>query len=75
VNGFFFIYNNYRRFKINADWLIFEAGAGRAMPLLPRGFFLKNVWHFKDIFREFEAFLKISILFEDIFREIEAFLN
>jgi hypothetical protein len=30
---------------------------------------------FKDIFREFEAFLKISFLFEDIFREIEAFLN
>jgi hypothetical protein len=30
----------------------------------------KNAWHFKDIFREFEAFLKISILFEDIFRDI-----
>jgi hypothetical protein len=23
-----------------------------------RGFFLKNAWHFKDIFREFEASLK-----------------
>jgi hypothetical protein len=30
---------------------------------------------FKDIFREFEAFLKISILFEDIFRETETFFN
>jgi hypothetical protein len=38
-------------------------------------FFLKSVWHFEDIFREFEAFLKISILLEDIFREIQAFLN
>jgi hypothetical protein len=28
---------------------------------------------FKVIFRELEAFLKISIFFEDIFREIEAF--
>jgi hypothetical protein len=37
--------------------------------------FFKNTGHFKDIFREFEAFLKISILFEDIFRGIEAFLN
>jgi hypothetical protein len=35
--------------------------------------FFKNAWHLKDIFREFEAFLKISILFEDIFREIESF--
>jgi hypothetical protein len=35
--------------------------------------FFKNAWHFKDIFRAFEAFLKISILFEDIFREIESF--
>jgi hypothetical protein len=44
--------------------------------------FFKNAWHFKDIFREieaywkwFEAFLKISNLFEDIFREIEAFFK
>jgi hypothetical protein len=36
-----------------------------AMPQLPQGFFfenarlfLKNKWHFKDIFREYEAFLK-----------------
>jgi hypothetical protein len=36
--------------------------------------YFKNAYHFKDIFREYEAFLKISILFEDIFREIEAFL-
>jgi hypothetical protein len=35
----------------------------------------KNAWHFKDIFREFEAFFKNLILFEDIFREIEAFFN
>jgi hypothetical protein len=39
------------------------------------GLFLKNALHFKDIFREFEAFLNISILFEDIFREIEALFN
>jgi hypothetical protein len=38
-----------------------------------RGYF-KNARLFKDIFREFEAFSKISILFEDIFREIEDFL-
>jgi hypothetical protein len=53
---------------------------GAAMRFLRmRGVFFKNVRHFKDIFREFEAFfkdiLKISILFEDIFREIEAFFN
>jgi hypothetical protein len=46
-----------------------------AMRQLPRGFFLMNAWHFKDIFRECEAFFKISILFEDIYREIEAFFN
>jgi hypothetical protein len=34
--------------------------------------FFENAWHFKNIFREFEDFLKISILFEDIFRETEA---
>jgi hypothetical protein len=37
--------------------------------------FSKNAWHFKEIFREFEAIFKISILFEDIFKEIWAFLN
>jgi hypothetical protein len=37
--------------------------------------FFENAWHFKDIFREFEDFLKISIVFEDIFRKIEAFLK
>jgi hypothetical protein len=37
--------------------------------------FFENAWHFKDIFRAFEAFLKISILFEDISIEIEAFFN
>jgi hypothetical protein len=37
--------------------------------------FFKKAWHFKNIFREFVAFLKISILYEDIFREIEAFFN
>jgi hypothetical protein len=33
--------------------------------------FSKNAWHFKDTFREFENFLKISTVFEDICREIE----
>jgi hypothetical protein len=37
--------------------------------------FFENGRHFKDIFREFEAFLKVSILIENIFREIEAFFN
>jgi hypothetical protein len=41
-----------------------------------RGFLVfKNAWHFSDIFREIEAFVKISILSEGIFREIEAFSN
>jgi hypothetical protein len=40
-----------------------------------RGFFLKIAWHFKDIFREFAAFLKIWIIFEDIFRVTEALFN
>jgi hypothetical protein len=47
-----------------------------AMRQLPRGSFFENAKpiflnarHFKDIFRELEAFLKISILFEDNFRE------
>jgi hypothetical protein len=36
------------------------------------GFFVfKNSWLLKDIFREIEAFVKISILFQGIFREIE----
>jgi hypothetical protein len=30
---------------------------------------------FENIFREIEAFVKISILFEGIFREIEAFFK
>jgi hypothetical protein len=38
-------------------------------------FVFKNAWHFKDIFKEIEAFLQISILFEGILREIEAFSN
>jgi hypothetical protein len=42
---------------------------------MSRGDVNENAWLFKDIFREFEAFLKILILFEDIFREIEAFFN
>jgi hypothetical protein len=46
-------------------------GAIVAMRQLPRGFFLKNECHFKDIFRDFEAFLKIFFLFKNIFREIE----
>jgi hypothetical protein len=65
---------------------------GRAivvMRQLPRGsffgkarLFLKNAWHFKDIFIEFEAFLKwyeaflkISKLFNYIFSLIETFLK
>jgi hypothetical protein len=39
------------------------------------GFFIKNLWHFEDIYNEIEAFLKISILFEGIFREIQPLLN
>jgi hypothetical protein len=53
-----------------------------AMRQLPQGsflrmraFFLKNAWHFKDFFREFEDFLKVWILFENIFRVIEAFFS
>jgi hypothetical protein len=38
-------------------------------------FFFKNEWHFRDILKESEDFLKISIHFEDIFREIEAFFK
>jgi hypothetical protein len=33
--------------------------------------FFNKFWHFKDIYREFEAFLKISILIEDNFKEIQ----
>jgi hypothetical protein len=45
-----------------------------AMLQLPRGFFfVENTRLFKDILREIEAFVKISILFEEIFKEIEAF--
>jgi hypothetical protein len=51
------------------------------MRQLPRGFFFENAklflkiaWHFKEIFREFEAFLKISILFEDISEKLRLFL-
>jgi hypothetical protein len=32
--------------------------------------FFENAWLFKDIFREFEAFVKIKGLLKDIFREI-----
>jgi hypothetical protein len=43
---------------------------------LARGFFVfKNSWHFKDIFRGIEAYLKISILFEGSSREIQAYLK
>jgi hypothetical protein len=69
------------------DWLYIELPHTRgglaimATRQMPRGSFLrmpgffKNAWHFKDIFRECEAFLKISIRFEYIFREIEAFFD
>jgi hypothetical protein len=41
-----------------------------------QGFYVfKNSWHYEDIFREIEAFVKISIVFEGIFREIEAFFK
>jgi hypothetical protein len=43
--------------------------------LLRMRVFFKDTWHFKNIFREFEAYLKISILIEDIFREIQAFFH
>jgi hypothetical protein len=35
-----------------------------------RDFFLKNSWHFKDFYKEFEAF---RFRFKDIFRKIEGF--
>jgi hypothetical protein len=44
-------------------------------PFLRKRIFFKNAWHFKDIVREFKAFLSILIVFEDIFREIEVFCN
>jgi hypothetical protein len=37
--------------------------------------FFKEFDAFKIIFRDMEAFVKISILFEVIFREIEAFFK
>jgi hypothetical protein len=40
-----------------------------------RGFVFENSWLFKDIFREIEAFVKISIHFQGIFREIEDFFG
>jgi hypothetical protein len=42
-----------------------------AMRQLPRGFFFENVRHFKDIFRDLEAFLKIMIIFEDISEKLK----
>jgi hypothetical protein len=44
---------------------------GLTILAIATGFFVyKNSWHFKDIFREIEAFVMISILFEGIFRDI-----
>jgi hypothetical protein len=42
-----------------------------------RGFFLKNEWHFKDIFREIGAFFnqRLRRVFQHIFSRIEAFLK
>jgi hypothetical protein len=39
------------------------------------GLFFFNSSHLKDISREIEAIVKISIFFEDIFRESEAFFK
>jgi hypothetical protein len=50
------------------------------MRQLPRGsffgkarLFLKNAWHFKDIFIEFEAFLKCCEAFKKIRRFLKIF--
>jgi hypothetical protein len=37
-----------------------------------QGFFLKNLWHFNDIFREFEAFRSDLRLF---FKDFDSFLG
>jgi Zn-finger protein len=55
-------------FTTRADCSLWKCGNCREIHF-------ENAWHFKDIFRVFEAFLKISMLFEYIFREIEAFLK
>jgi hypothetical protein len=52
--------------QCKSAWLFF---------LRMRGFFVFFFVAFKDIFREIEAFSKISILFEDKFRQIEAFFK
>jgi hypothetical protein len=60
-----------KKYEINSR--VSNARSGLAivvMRQLPRRSFFENALQFKDIIREFEAFLKISILFEDIFREI-----
>jgi hypothetical protein len=44
-----------------------------AMRQFPRGSFFENVRHLKDIFRDFEAFLKIMIIFEDISEKLKLF--
>jgi hypothetical protein len=61
------------RFYTGADWLLWQCGNCREAFFENARLFFTNACHFKDMFREFEAFLKILILFEDIFREIEAY--
>jgi hypothetical protein len=46
-----------------------RAGHCGKAAIAARLFFFKNAWHIKDIFREFEAFLKILILFLKKFSE------
>jgi hypothetical protein len=45
----------------------------RLLFLRMESLFLKNAWHFIDIFKEIATFVNISILFESICREIETF--
>jgi hypothetical protein len=70
ILNFGFILNLFKLVWVNRGGLVIVA-----MRQLPRGSFFENTSHFKDIFREFEAFLKISFIFEYIFREIQAFFD
>jgi hypothetical protein len=42
-----------------ADWPLWQCGNCHEAFFENERLFLKNAWHFKDIFREFEAFVKI----------------
>jgi hypothetical protein len=63
----------YKGIREEADWPLWRLPLGSFLRM--RGYFFKNAWHFKDIFRAFKVFFEISIVFKDIFRVIEAFLN